>query len=64
MIDEWIESECNAKERVKMSVSVKLDAPSNGDGLCISYTPSAYTARSRHDKISVFTDRILTAPTT
>ena len=26
MIDEWIESECNAKERVKMSVSVKLDA--------------------------------------
>jgi hypothetical protein len=26
MIDEWIESECNAKERVKVSVSVKLDA--------------------------------------
>lgn len=25
MIDEWIESECNAKERVKVSVSVKLD---------------------------------------
>lgn len=26
MRDEWIESECNAKERVKVSVSVKLDA--------------------------------------
>jgi hypothetical protein len=25
MIDEWIESECNAKKRVKVSVSVKLD---------------------------------------